>query len=166
MAATFVPLSLVAVGGANAVMPEAHRQVVEVHGWLSDSEFASLFAIGQAAPGPNVLVVSLIGWRLAGWAGLVVATASMCGPTCLLAFVVGRLTAGRRGAAWPGLVRRGLVPVAVGLSLATGFVIARAADRSWPEIGLTVAVTIVVVATRLNPIWLLVAGAAVGVLAA
>ncbi|MBX5493560.1 MAG: chromate transporter, partial [Chloroflexi bacterium] len=64
----FAPLSLVAVGGVMVVLPDIHRQVVEVHGWLTDAQFADLFALARAAPGPNVLLVSLIGWQAAGWA--------------------------------------------------------------------------------------------------
>ena len=74
IAITFATLSLLAVGGANAVVPDMHRQVVETLGWMDNATFANLFAIAQAAPGPNVLVVSLIGWHVAGFAGLLVAT--------------------------------------------------------------------------------------------
>src|SRR5258706_13600256 len=62
----FSLLSLIAVGGAITVIPEMHRSVVEVHGWMSGAQFADLFALAQAAPGPNILVVSLIGWKVAG----------------------------------------------------------------------------------------------------
>jgi chromate transporter len=84
-------LSLMAVGGANALIPELHRQVVEVNNWMSGGEFASLFAIAQAAPGPNMLIISLIGWKLAGITGALVATLAMCGPSSLLAYGVGQL---------------------------------------------------------------------------
>ena len=74
LALTFAPLSLVAVGGAAAVLPDIHRQVVEARGWMSDGAFLDLFAVAQAAPGPNVMVVSLIGWQVAGVPGFLVAT--------------------------------------------------------------------------------------------
>ena len=67
-------LSLVSIGGINVLLPEIRRQVVDVHGWMTDAAFAHTFAIASAAPGPNVIVVSLIGWQVAGWAGLLVAT--------------------------------------------------------------------------------------------
>ncbi len=76
----FAILSLFAVGGAMAVVPEMHRQVVEVYGWLNDREFTDLFAIAQAAPGPNIIVVTLIGFQAAGIPGALVANAAMCAP--------------------------------------------------------------------------------------
>jgi chromate transporter len=88
LAMDFSVLSLIAVGGAITVLPEMHRSVVEVHGWMSGAQFAELFALAQAAPGPNILVVSLIGWKVAGMAGAVVATAAVCGPSCVLTFAV------------------------------------------------------------------------------
>ncbi|MCC2104401.1 MAG: chromate transporter, partial [Hyphomicrobiales bacterium] len=74
IAIDFSILSLVAIGGANAIAPEMHRQLVDVLGWMNDSEFANLFALGQVAPGPNIMVLSLVGWKMAGVAGLIVAT--------------------------------------------------------------------------------------------
>src|SRR5438270_555509 len=68
-------LSLLAFGGANAIVPELHRQVVDVMGAMTDADFTNLFALAQTAPGPNVMILSLVGWRLAGAAGLAVATA-------------------------------------------------------------------------------------------
>ena len=67
---TFGILSLVAVGGANAVLPEMHRQLVDLHGWLDDATFAQLYALAQAAPGPNILVASVMGWRIGSWGGI------------------------------------------------------------------------------------------------
>ena len=129
IAETFASLSLVAIGGANAVIPDIHRQVVEVQGWMNDAAFANLFAIAQAAPGPNVLVVSLIGWHVAGLAGLAVATVAMILPASLLAFAAGRLLARFARASWVRHVQTGLVPIAVGLILASGVVMGRAADH-------------------------------------
>jgi chromate transporter len=86
----FAPLSLVAVGGANVVLPDIHRQVVQVYGWMTDADFADLFALAQAAPGPNVLVVSLIGWKVAGWTGALVAILAMCLPSSVLAYGMAR----------------------------------------------------------------------------
>ncbi len=62
----FMLLSLMAVGGANVLLPEMHRFAVEGRGWMSSKEFSELFALAQAAPGPNVLFVSVIGWKAAG----------------------------------------------------------------------------------------------------
>src|SRR5436305_5434654 len=83
-------LSLLAFGGANAIVPELHRQVVDVMRAMTDSDFTNLFVLAQTAPGPNVMVLSLVGWRLAGAAGLAVATVASVVPTSLLALATGR----------------------------------------------------------------------------
>ena len=70
----FSSLSLLAIGGINALLPEIHRVVVDVEGWMTSAEFADLFALAQIAPGPNAMVVSLIGWKAAGVLGAFVAT--------------------------------------------------------------------------------------------
>lgn len=82
IARVFALLSVVSIGGANAVLPEIRRQVVVVQGWMSDAAFANLFAISHAAPGPNIIMASLIGWQLAGLAGLLVATLAIMIPSC------------------------------------------------------------------------------------
>jgi hypothetical protein len=83
LAWTFGLMSLFAVGGANSAIPEMHRVAVDVQHWLSDKQFADLFAISQMSPGPNVLIVTLIGYSVAGVAGALVATVSMCVPTAV-----------------------------------------------------------------------------------
>jgi chromate transporter len=90
IARVFAVLSLISIGGANAVLPEIRRQVVDVQGWMNDATFANLFAISNAAPGPNIILVSLIGWQLAGLTGLLVATLAIMIPSCSLAFLAGR----------------------------------------------------------------------------
>jgi chromate transporter len=90
IARVFAVLSLVSIGGANAVPPEIRRQVMDVQGWMNDAVFANLFAISHAAPGPNIILVSLIGWQLAGLAGLLVATLAIMIPSCVLALLAGR----------------------------------------------------------------------------
>ena len=72
LALMYGQLSLLAFGGANAVIPEMQRQVVDVHHWMTAQDFAAMFALAQAAPGPNMMVVGLVGWRVAGVAGAVV----------------------------------------------------------------------------------------------
>ena len=86
----FALLSLFAVGGANAAIPEMHRVAVDVMHWMNDRQFADMYAMAQVSPGPNVIIVALIGYHVAGFAGAGVAIAAMCGPTCTLAFIVAR----------------------------------------------------------------------------
>jgi chromate transporter len=156
-------LSLLAFGGANAIVPELHRQVVDVMGVMSDADFTNLFALAQTAPGPNVMILSLVGWRLAGAAGLAVATAATVIPTSLLALAAGRFLsrAGDSGAL--NAVRAGLVPLAIGLVLASGFVLARAADRDAMTVAITLLAATALLLTRINPIWLMAAAAGMGV---
>ena len=90
LAWTFGLMSLFAVGGANAAIPEMHRVAVDVQHWMTDKQFADVFAISQMSPGPNVLIVTLIGYSVAGVAGALVATLAMCGPTAVFAYYVSR----------------------------------------------------------------------------
>ena len=109
LAGYFALLSLFAVGGANAAIPEMHRISVEVMHWMSDRQFADMFAISQVSPGPNVIIVTLIGYHVAGMVGAAVATAAMCGPTCLLAFFVSRTWDRVKGTRWRMAIQAGLV---------------------------------------------------------
>lgn len=155
-------LSLVAVGGVNAIVPEMHRQTVEVNHFLTDRQFADLFAIAQAAPGPNVLFATLIGWQLAGWSGALLATAALCGPTCTMTFLFARAWERFKDAPWRLAVQAGLVPVTVGLIAASAFLLARAADKNEVAIAITAATAGVAYFTRVNPLWALAAAAALG----
>ncbi|WP_374348867.1 chromate transporter [Chitinimonas sp.] len=162
IALLFGAMSLMAVGGANVLLPELHRQVVELHGWMSGSEFASLFAIAQASPGPNVLVVTLIGWRLAGLPGALVSTLAMCLPSSLLTFAVAKLWQRFKDNPWRRAIERGLAPITIGLVLGSGLLLGRAADHGALAWGLSGATALVASHGKLNPLWLLAAGAACG----
>jgi chromate transporter len=156
-------LSLVAIGGINAILPEVHRVVVDVEHWMTSAEFAELFALAQLAPGPNAMVVALIGWKVAGIAGAFVATVAICGPSSLLCYVAlhwwDRLRASPRRA----IVARALAPVAIGLILASGYTLARGADRTVVAVALTAISAAALAFTRVNPVWVLAAAALVGV---
>jgi len=162
LAVDFSILSLLAVGGAVTVLPEMHRSVVVVHGWMSGAEFAELFALAQASPGPNILVVSLIGWKVAGIAGALVATVAVCGPSCLLTFAVSRIWLRLSDAPWRKAIENGLVPVTVGLMLAGGYLITRSADQSIMAFVITAVTAGVVLATRIHPLWLFAAAGLLG----
>jgi len=162
LALQFSGLSLLAFGGANAVLPEIHRRVVGVDRWMSDRDFAALFAIAQASPGPNFLVTTLIGEKVAGLPGAAVATLAMCGPSCLVTYWAAKVWDRYRETGWRIAVGAGLAPVTVGFVFATAYVLIRAADRDW-RLGLvTLASGAVAFFTRLNPIWCLAAAAALG----
>ena len=129
---------------------------------MSGAQFAELFALAQASPGPNILVVSLIGWKVAGVAGAVVATLAMCGPSCVLAYAVSRIWQRFRGSRWRSAVEDGLVPVTVGLMLAGGYLITRSADASIAAFALTAATAAAMLATRINPLWFFAAAGLMG----
>src|SRR6195952_633725 len=128
---TFVLMSFFAVGGANSAVPEMHRIAVDVHHWMTDRQFADIFAISQLSPGPNVLIVTLIGYSVAGVAGALAATLAMCGPTAILAYYVSRLLARSSRSRWPAILQAALVPLSIGLMAASGLILARTSDQNW-----------------------------------
>jgi len=166
LALIFSTVALLSMGGANALVPEFHRQIVGLRGWMSGSEFAHMLALAQIAPGPNMLVVSLIGFKVGGVAGLLASTLGLVAPTGTLAFFAGRALTKLQKAWWLGPVKAGLAPVVVGLMLASGTVIARAANHEWTGYILTAATAVFIYFTRRNPLWAILAGAAAGVIGA
>ena len=159
---TFGLMSLFAVGGANAAIPEMHRVAVDVQHWMSDKQFADVFAISQMSPGPNVLIVTLIGYSVAGVAGALAATLAMCGPTAMLAYYVSRFLERSSQSRWPAIIQAALVPVSIGLMGASGLILALTSDRTWTSAVVTVASAVLAFATRLNPLWMLLAGGCLG----
>ncbi|HEY3078135.1 MAG TPA: chromate transporter, partial [Burkholderiales bacterium] len=110
IAVTFGVLSLIAFGGMPAVMPEMQRLVVDVKAWTTEAEFIQLFAIAQAAPGPNVLIVSLIGWKAAGLPGAVVALLAVCGPAAVLSWWIADLWERFKDSPWRIAIQRAIAP--------------------------------------------------------
>jgi chromate transporter len=158
----FLILSLFTIGGINASVPEMHRLVVDVHGWMSDERFADLFAIAQAAPGPNLIIVTLIGWEVAGVAGALAATLAIIGPTSVAAYFVGQVWHRFRHARWRIAIQAGVTPITIGLVASTAFVIGRGVDTSIVAAGITVGSAIALYLTQLHPLIFLAVGAALG----
>ena len=158
----FMLVSALAFGGATAALPEMHRFLVEQRHWLDDAAFTTLFAISQASPGPNVLFVALFGWRVMGLAGALTTMLAMCGPSSLCAVLVERYVNRHRDAGWIAVARRALAPLTVGLVAATGTLLTFGADHGAAAATLTAATVAVGLKTRLNPLWLIAAGAALG----
>jgi chromate transporter len=158
----FALLSLVAFGGATALLPEMHRVVVDNHHWLDDATFTHLYAIAQAAPGPNVLVVTLIGWEVAGLAGALAATLAMCLPMSIAIYLLIDRWEGFAGRRWQKAVSLGVAPLAVGLVFSGATLIAQAAAfgvAAWALVAATLAISL---GSRWHPLWLIGAGAALG----
>ncbi len=158
----FALLSLFAVGGANAAIPEMHRIAVDVMQWMSDRQFADMYAIAQMSPGPNVIIVALIGYHVAGFAGAGVAITAMCGPTCTLAFFVARTWDRFKEARWRMAIQAGMVPLSLGLIAASAFVLVRSADHTIYAGLITAATAAVAFFTRINPLWMFLCGGLLG----
>ena len=158
----FLILSLLSIGGANALIPEIHLRAVEIEHWMTDVDFSQMFALSQAAPGPNVLIVSLVGWQAAGAIGGVVAMIAMCGPSSLLTYQVAAMWDRFRDAPLRIAIQRGLAPVTVGLILASGYVLTRTIDHSAAAFAVTGISLAIAIATRLHPLWILATAGILG----
>jgi chromate transporter len=159
---TFGLMSLFAVGGANSAIPEMHRVAVDINHWMTDRQFADIFAISQLSPGPNVLIVTLIGYSVAGILGALVATLAMCGPTAILAYYVSRLLARSSASRWPAIIQAALVPISIGLMAASALILARTSDISWMAVLITIVAASLATATRLSPLWMMAVGGLLG----
>lgn len=164
LAVIFTQLSVLAFGGGNTILPEMQRQVVEVHHWMSAEDFSALFALGQAAPGPNLMVVTLVGWHVAGFWGMLVTTFAKFGPSSVITIVMLHLWERFKDKPWRRHVQAGLLPVTAGLVAASALLIAQASITHGFLALITVATAVVSLRTRIHPLWLLFGGALAGYL--
>ena len=156
-------LSLISFGGFPSVLADLRDFVVGTNGWLTDRDFANCFAIVQAIPGPNmILMTSFIGWQVGGLPTAVASAFATFGPSCAVAYTAFRFWDRFRDTSWQRIVRRGLAPVTIGLVIAGGYVMALAGDPGWPSLTVTVVAAVVLLVARINPLWLLAGGAALG----
>jgi chromate transporter len=156
--AVFAPLSLVTIGGGQSAIADINRQVVDVHQWMSQSQFVDAFAISRMAPGPGSLLVTLIGWQVAGFWGAVVSTVAIFGPTTFLIYAVAHLWSRNGGARWKRALETGLRPVAAGMILAATYVLLQAIDGGWFARAVAFASTATLLLTKVNPLLLISAG--------
>jgi chromate transporter len=166
LALRFAVISLFAIGGGTSTVVPLIRDV-SVHelGWLDNRAFTELLAIAQASPGPNFMLVPLIGWHVAGIAGACVSLAAFLAFPVTLAFVVGRILHRHENAVLARL-RRAFRPVTAGFWIASGIVIARAADTGVVPAAITAAVALIALRLELNPMWWCLGAGAVGALLA
>jgi chromate transporter len=155
-------LALISFGGVNTVLPALHHQAVNEQHWMTDRDFASLFALASVSPGPNFMVLTLIGYKAAGIAGALVATFALCIPTSLLAFAVVKVWDRFKTARWRVAIQDGLVPVTVGFVAAAAVLLVNASDKSVTAYAITAAVAVVGTVTRFNPLWVFGISAIVG----
>jgi chromate transporter len=162
LAIVYGQLSLLAFGGANAVIPEMQRQVVDVHHWLTARDFAAMYALAQAAPGPNMMVVGLVGWRVAGVAGAVVATTAIAFPSSVLTLLVAGLWFRFRDAPWRKALQAGLQPVTAALIMASAVLLVWTVAVDVPAAILLAVATALFLRTKLHPLLVLGGAAALG----
>jgi chromate transporter len=164
LAAHLALLSSISFGGFPTVLPDV-RNLVMANGWVSDREFADFFAISQVVPGPNmILMMSFVGLKVGGIPGAIISALATFGPPCVMYYTAYRLWDRFRDRPWQQIVRRGLAPLTIGLVIAGGYVMARAADIGWQNALVTAAAIGVMLGTRLNPLWILMAGGVLGAL--
>ena len=164
----FLVLSLLAVGGAITTVPDMHRYIVIQQHWLSDAQFTASIAIAQAAPGPNLLFVAVLGWNVAGPLGTLVTMTGILVPSTALSLWATRWGAQRRETRFVRAFTSGLMPLTLGLLLSTGWVLAepylRDPAQRWGALALIVISVLAMLRTRLSPMWLVALGCAAGAL--
>jgi chromate transporter len=158
----FALLSLCAIGGGTAVLPEMKALTVHSYGWLTEAQFRDVYSLGQVSPGPNMLMVTVIGYRVAGFPGALAATVAFFLPAGLLMFVTGRVWDRFEGSPWRTAVQRGLAPMTIGLMLAGVLVLARTAISGPLTTLIALASTAVLMRTRLSPPLVILGGGIVG----
>lgn len=161
-AAHLALLSIVSVGGAHAMLPDIYRFVVLEHGWLSGQDFAALVALSQAAPGPNVLVSTLLGYQFGGLLAAVAAPVAFIVPSSLATYVFAHFD--RRGgdAPWKAIALQGLAPLTVGLVIASGVVLAQGVGAGTAGYATAAIVAAASAFTRIHPLWFIAAAALAG----
>lgn len=166
----FGSLSLMSIGGGNAVLPEMHLKAVRGEHWLTDSQFADLFSISQTAPGPSILIVGMIGYAaglpvggvLGGILGGFIATTAMVIPAASLVYAITLFWQQAEQSKWRIAVEKGFAPLTVGLILASSLVMSRAADHDWRAYLLTALCTLIFVRTKVNPLIVVAAAGVIG----
>ncbi|HYL90507.1 MAG TPA: chromate transporter [Burkholderiales bacterium] len=159
----FLVLGCIAVGGVSTVMPDMYRYMVDEQGLVTARQFADLYTIGQAAPGPNALWVTLLGMQASGWTGALATTLGIIVPATAFSLAASALHAQHADAPLALAIRRGLAPVALGFMLASGWLLLRSVGHGLPDYALALVTFAVASATRMNPLWLMAAGAAAGI---
>lgn len=159
----FLVLSMLAVGGAIVVAPEMHRLMVGEMAVLSDAQFNASIAIAQAAPGPNVLFVAVLGYQAAGLMGAALTLAGIMLPSTLVAIGATRWTQARQDRLAIRAFKAGLAPITISLLAATGWILT-AQHPTAPVIILTAVTALLAWRTRIHVLWLIGAGAIAGAL--
>ena len=141
----FGPLSVLSFGGGASILAPMHDATVITHHWLTPREFIDFFAISRTSPGPGAMMVTLVGWKVAGWSGALVATLAMFLPSSLLCYRAAMLWNGLRGTPLHAALEQGLQPIGTGLAMAGAILILRTSDAGllgWSIAALSTALVI------------------------
>lgn len=164
----FLVLSPMSIGGAITTVPEMHRFLVERTGWLTETEFTTSIALAQAAPGPNILFVAVLGWNVAGLAGAATAMAGIMLPSTLLTLSATRWARANREHIAVRAFSAGMMPLTLGLIIATGWLLAlpllRADEHRWGTLALIAVTVLLTLKTRLGLVWMVLGGGVLGAL--
>ncbi|MDH0564371.1 chromate transporter [Acinetobacter courvalinii] len=163
LAVVFTQLSLLAFGGGNAILPEMQHQVVTVHQWMSAEQFSSLFAMAQAAPGPNMMIVPLVGWHVAGPAGLLVTSLAKFGPSSIITIYALKFWERFKANPLRARFEKALKPITVGLVLVSAWMIADASAQNLLLVIIVVVTAVLGMFKKIHPLWVMAAGAGLGI---
>ena len=162
LAIVFTQLSLLAFGGGPAILPEMQHQVVEVHHWLTAAEFSTMFAMAQAAPGPNMMIVPLVGWHVAGPAGLLVTSFAKFGPSSVITVFALKFWNQFKDHPLRERFEKALKPITVGLVLVSAWIIADASAQNTLLVAIIVIATVMSLFKKVHPLWVMLFGAITG----
>lgn len=169
----YLSLSLLSIGGAITTAPDMHRFLVDQQHWLTDAQFNASIAIAQAAPGPNVLFIALLGWNVGlnaggtgtGLLGVLVAMSGILIPSTTLTYLAASWGHRNRELRAVRAFKQGMAPIVVALLIATGWILATTNGgtlKDWPLWLTTLVTAFIVWRTKLHMLWLLGAGALLG----
>ena len=160
----FTHLSVLAFGGGNAILPEMQYQVVTVHHWMTAEQFSSLFAMAQAAPGPNMMIVPLIGWHVAGPSGLLVTSLAKFVPSSIITIYALKFWQRFKDHPLRARFEYALKPITVGLVLVSAWMIADASAQNILLVIIIIVTAFLGLSKKIHPLWVMLLGASLGVI--
>jgi chromate transporter len=163
LASTFALLSILAVGGGTAVLPEMQALLLQQFG-ISHIQFVHIYSIGQLAPGPNMLMVLVLGYQLAGLIGAGIVLLSFFLPSSLLCFYVGRLWDRFGENPWRRTIQNALEPISIGLMVSGVYAVGKASIISPITLVLALATFYLILKTKINPVWIILGSGGISAL--
>lgn len=164
LALVFTQLSVLAFGGGNAILPELQYQVVTLHQWMTAEQFSAMFAMAQAAPGPNMMIVPLVGWHVAGFWGLLVTSLAKFGPSSIITIYALKFWNKFKDHPFRAKFEIALKPITVSLVLVSAWVIAQASVTNVWLIAIVVATIALNLFKNVHPVWCMLVGACAGMI--